>query len=228
MGSNDVLVYGFFGGILALTVAIIAVSILYAKKRTRELAAAAQQIGFRFVGDSWSGPSRSCQSKTSLFQRTRGQFRNVMTGSAAGFQVSLFDYSYIVGKSAISQTVAVFSQERQLPPFELRPENVLDRIGDAFVHNDIDFDSHPEFSRRYLLQSSQKEDTRKLFTPGLLTYIEQIPAEKEWHIEGSGTTLIVYRAGMPVKPSDLRSFLDETSMIAGTFFASCGLKEPRA
>jgi len=35
----------------------------------------------------------------------------------------------------------------------LCPENSFDRIGDAIVHRDIDSDSNPEFSRRYLLNS---------------------------------------------------------------------------
>jgi hypothetical protein len=228
MSSNDVLGYLVLGIALAFTVRIIVISVRYAKNRARELAKVAQGIGFRFVGNDWSNASRSPKFKTPLFQRTRGRFRNVMTGSADRFQTSLFDYAYTMGKSSVTQTVAAFSQERQLPPFELRPEGVLDRIGDAFVHHHVDFDSHPGFSGRYLVQSSEQESTRKLLTPSLLTYIEQLPHEKKWHIEGAGTTLVIYRYGRPVKASDMPSFLDETSMIASTFFASCGLKKPVA
>jgi hypothetical protein len=226
MSSHDVLPFIFLAGVLALMAVIITVSVLHAKKRTRELTEVAQQIGFRFVGKNWSGLSLSSQSKISLLQRTRGRFSNVMTGSSGGLQIALFDYTYQVGKSSLTQTIAAFSQDQQLPPFALRPENFFDRIGDAIVHNDIDFDSNPEFSKRYLLKSPDDAGTRKLFTPSLLTYLEQF--QSNWCIEGTGSTLIVYRGGRPVSPADVPAFFEETSRIARTFFASEGLRKPVA
>jgi hypothetical protein len=226
MSSHDVLPVIFLVGFLALMAAIIVGSVLYAKKRTRELTAAAQQIGFRFVGKHWSGPALLSKPKISLLQRTRGRFSNVMTGSSGRLEISLFDYTYPMGKSSVTQTVAAFSQDQPLTSFALRPENFLDRIGDAIVHNDIDFDSNPEFSKRYLLKSPDEAATRRLFTPSLLTYLEQF--QTNWHIEGTGPTLMVYRGGKSASPSDLPAFLEETSRIARTFFASEGLRKPVA
>lgn len=226
MNSNILLPLILLVGFFALMAFIIVASVRAAKKRTRELSDAAQQIGFRFVGKPWSGLSLSSQHKMSLLQRTRGTCTNAMTGTSGPLQVSLFDYTYAMGKSSVTQTVAAFSQDLPLPPFALRPENVLDRIGDAIVHNDIDFDSHPDFSRRYLLRSPDEANTRKLFTPGLLTYLEQLQAT--WYIEGTGPTFIVYRGGSPVNPSDVPAFLEETCRIARTFFASEGLRKPLA
>jgi len=226
MRSSDLIPFLLFGAFFVLMAVIITASVIYAKKRTRELTAVAQQIGFQFVGKYWTGPALSSQFKTSLLQRTRGRFLNVMTGASGALQISLFDYSYQAGKSSVTQTVAAFSQDLQLPPFALRPENFLDRIGDAIVHNDIDFDSNPEFSKRYLLKSPDEAGTRRLFTPSLLTYLEQF--QTNWCIEGTGSTLIVYRGGRPVSPSDLPAFLEETSRIARTIFASDGLRKPVA
>jgi hypothetical protein len=112
----------------------------------------------------------------------------------------------------------------ELPPFELRPEGILDRMGEAFVHNDIDFDSHPEFSKRYQLRSRDQASTRRLFTPSLLTYVEQIPPEEKWHIEAAARTLIVYRRRATGEGADLPSFLDNTSAIKRTIVSSGGLK----
>jgi hypothetical protein len=217
-----------FGGMLVLFASIIVASLHYSRKRTRELTEVAQQVGFIFVGNNWSGPPRSSQYNTSLLSRTHGKFHDAMTGSTTGLSIGLFDYTYPAGKSSITQTLASFSQELELPPFELRPEGVLDRIGDSLVHNDIDFDSHPDFSRRYLLRSPNEADTRKLFTPSVLTYIEQLPADKKWHIEGTDMTLIVYRGGGPVSPSEMPSFLEETSSIARIILGSGGLKKTGA
>jgi hypothetical protein len=226
MNNHELIPYLFLAGTLALVAVIITISVHYAKKRTRELTEVAQQIGFQFVGKNWSGPSLSSQHKTSLLQRTRGRFSNVMTGASGGLQISLFDYTYPMGKSSVTQTVAAFSQDRPLPPFALRPENVFDRIGDAVFHNDIDFDSNPEFSARYLLRSPDEVNTRRLFSPSLLTYLEQF--QTKWYIEGTGSTLLIYRGGRPVSPPDMPAFLEETSGIARTFFASDTLKKPVA
>jgi hypothetical protein len=54
-----------------------------------------------------------------------------MIGSSGGLNVSLFDYTFPMGKSSVTYTLAAFSQDLQLPAFELRPENIFDRIGDA-------------------------------------------------------------------------------------------------
>src|ERR1700675_3022930 len=110
MDHHHIFPYFFVGGMVALAAAIIVISVHYARKRTRELAEIAQQVGFRFVGNTWSGPSLSASHKTSLLQKTRGKFSNVMTGSAGGLQISLFDYTYPAGKSSVTQTVAAFSQ----------------------------------------------------------------------------------------------------------------------
>jgi hypothetical protein len=222
MNSNLVPIF-FFAGVIVLMAIIIAASVRAAKKRTRELAEAAQQIGFQFLGNAWSGPAVSPQHRTSILQRVRGKCSNAMTGTSGTLQVSLFDYTYHVGKSTATQTLATFSQNIDLPPFALRPENFLDRIGDAILHNDLDFDSNPEFSRRYLLRSPDEANTRRLFTPSLMTYLEQI--QSNWNIEGTGPTLVIYRGGSPVNASDVPAFINETSRIARTFFASEGSRK---
>lgn len=214
----------FFGIVLVLMAALVVFSIRYARKRTRDLAAVAQQIGFNFVGKNWQAPVLPSDHKTTLLQRTRGSFSNAMTGSSGKSQVALFDYTYPVGKSTVTQTLACFFQDAELPAFELRPEGILDRIGDAFVHDDIDFDSHPEFSKRFLLRSPDEANTRKLFTLSLLTYVEQMPPEKKWHVEVAARTLIVYRGGSWVSPAEFPSFLNEASAIAAAIVSGAGSK----
>jgi hypothetical protein len=225
MQSSSLIPYIFVVATFALMAVIITVNLHYARKRTRELTEVAQQIGLRFVGKDWRGPSLSSQPKITLLQRTHGTYSNVMTGEPGGLQVSLCDYTYPAGKASATQTLAIFLQALPLPFFALRPENFLDKIGDTLFHNDLDFDSHPEFSKRYLLRSPDEANTRALFTPDLLTYLEQL--QTNWHIEAAGTTLILY-LGSPLDPSDVRSFLDEASRIARTVFASEGLRKPPA
>jgi len=124
--------------------------------------------------------------------------------------------------------MACFSHNTDLPPFTLKPEGMFDRIGDAIVHNDIDFDSHPAFSRRYALKSPDEASTRRVFTPAVLTRMEQIPPGAQWNVETSGIHLFIFRGGRKVSPSGLAGFLQQTSAIATVIFDSEGLKNPAA
>jgi len=156
-----------------------------------------------------------------------------MAGSFAGLTVSVFDYRYTTGSGKDSQTydqtVAAFSQELWLPEFELRPENFLDRIGDHFTHTDIDFDLFPEFSRRFLLRGPSEDGIRKLFSAALIQFLQMLPEDAKWHIEGSSTTLVLYLSddAVPADVESYRAFLDNTSQIAKAFFSSTdGLTKP--
>ena len=209
--------------LVVLVLAIIAWGILSGKKRSQELSQFASQLGFTFMGNAWHGPTLDSRYKTCLLQHTRGRFDNVMVGMAGGLEAIVFDFTYSAGKSTITQTLAGYSKKMQLPPFALKPEGFFDRIGDAFVHNDIDFPSHPVFSDRHALKSPDESGTRRLFTPSLLSYMEQAPTDKQWRIEANATNLFVYRPGKRISPADLSAFLQETSTIAQAIFSSDGL-----
>ncbi len=180
----------------------------------------AQQIGFRFLGNVWRGPVLSPTSKTCIIQRTRGSFNNVMLGTVGGIDVAIFDYVYVMGKSTVTLTLAAFTQDRELPAFELRSESIFDRLGEVFAHRDIDFDSNPEFSRRYFLRSPEESEVRHLFTTTLLAFFEQVPPEKKWQIETSAKTVVVYTYRQLMKAAEIPSFLDESSTIVRTILGS--------
>jgi hypothetical protein len=216
--------YWFLGFGFAAAAAIMVLAIRQQRQRTRDLAALAQRMGFTFLGNTWRGPVLSPNYKTCLIQRGRhGRFSNVMTGSSDGFQISIFDYTHGDGKNSETRTMTCFTQNAELPPFALRPEGFFDKIGDAITHSDIDFDLYPEFSRRYHLRGPDEARIRMLFTPSLLTYFEQIPADKKWHMEASGPSLIIYRHRWPAKAEEIPGLLNETSEIARTVFASAGI-----
>jgi len=226
MQNSNVIFWVVFAGITVLAVVIF----LFQRKQIRERAlamqAAAQHIGFNFFGDD---QTRTVSVRTALFRRGGARrFRNIMNGARSGLELSLFDYSYTIstGKSSstYTQTVAAFIQDLPLPLFDLHREGFLDRVGDFFVHNDIDFESDPEFSRRYHLSGDDREKIQELFAPALLTYLEGLAPDSGWHFEGCGFTLILYRGNQTVDPAQLQPFLDEAASVAHSFFAACGLK----
>jgi hypothetical protein len=215
------LFFVFFGLIAAM---IMVVAWKKRKQRAADLQSVADTLGFHYAGND---ASRAPQVSTALFRRgSSRRFRNVMHGTQGNYQVSVFDYSYTVSggenSSTYTQTVAAIVQDRPLPGFELRPEGFLDRIAEAFVHRDLDFETHPEFSKRYVLRGDDETAIRALFTPALLSYFEMVPPEKKWHIETSGSTLLAYQAKVTVSPQEIRTFLDDACALANALLASFG------
>ena len=195
------------------------------RRRTAALQKLAQEMGFCFCGDKWEHIRKAHQISSGLFkQGSPEEFQNFLTGTVAGLELSLFDYSYTIKGSEVNsihtQTVAAFSQKLWLPDFELRPENLLDRIGKAFVGRGIDFDSNPDFSKRYFLRGLSEAGIRKLFSPIVLNFLTRLPEDEKWHVEGSSTLLVIYQSNIVVPPEEMHAFLRKTSAIATTFLNS--------
>jgi hypothetical protein len=191
-----------------------------AQKRRQALTALAQQMGFTYEGDDWSGEGQAPVTETALFQCGRRQaFHNIMVGAYAGLNAGLFDYQFTTGVGRSSrtyvQTVAAFWKGGLcLPEFAIYPEGIFEKLGNVFSHRDIHFDAHPEFSCRYVLRGPEEEKIRQLFSDGLVTFLESLDPARKWHLEGADTTIVLYRGGKPVKPEQLQAFLEEASSIA--------------
>lgn len=207
--------------IFAALVGLLVIGTIYAwiagRKRTEALTNVAQTLGFRFEGSKWSDSTRMPSKQMELI-RHGGSFSNIMTGTFSGVETSLFDYSYSArGSQAYSQTVAAFTTEVFLPLFALRPESALSRFADIFLLSDIDFESHPVFSKRYVLCGPEEHAIRNLFTRALLSRLEELPANADWHIEGNQRKLILYRPDVTTEPEAMREFLQDAYNIACKF-----------
>lgn len=205
---------------VASSVASSVLGSLRAWKRAQSASAIALELGFNYT--PWVGPESLPRLDTALFQRASGgSIKNMMTGTYAGLGTQLFDYSYVSGSAQnarpVGQTVVVYAGSAELPAFEMEPEGLGEKFIDAIRHTDIDFDSHPRFSRMYALRGPQEAGIRAFFNDGLLSFLEGLNTNKRWHIEGAGKTLVIYRYGYKVSPGALKSFLEETAAIAQSF-----------
>jgi len=132
--------------------------------------------------------------------------------------ILLFDFSYQArGDGAddesmvVRQTVAaLFYPKGGLPRFELRPKGLLRKIGTALVGQKIDFKSHPDFSRSYLLRGPSEGAIRRIFRLNLLEYFEN---HKGWWAEANGMWLILYRPGRLLQPEELPGFIDDARLL---------------
>ena len=198
------------GGIVVIA-AIVMIVRYYDKKRTEALQAAAQAMTLDFskLPDSQLLPSLKAFP---LFSHGHSKKAfNVLSGVADEIEITMFDYRYTTGggknQHTHNQTVVLLkSAVLDVPPFSLKPQNVFHSIGKAFGYQDIDFDSHPVFSEKYLLRSSDELGLREVFIPDILEYYEARPGLST---EAGGDRLLFFRASKKVKPENLPAFLKD-------------------
>ncbi|MBC8452449.1 MAG: hypothetical protein H8D65_01170 [Spirochaetes bacterium] len=202
--STVQIISGFF-----LVIIVIILLIRYfSNKRTEALTAFAEFEHYKFS----KNPDDTLLPSLSGFRLfSKGHAKkvsNVLRKDSAEKDLTIFDYRYTTGGGKSShtwnQTVILYQSNRlQLPSFTLRPENVFHKIGKSFGYEDIDFDTHPIFSKQYLLRGEDEMKVRKLFTEKILSYFDE---KKGFCVEGDGARLLFYRGGKKVPPQNIPLF----------------------
>ena len=192
------------------------------KKRTEQFALISAELKLNFFP----------KGSTSLFERLKPfhlfskgwsrKIKNLMEGEADKVELAIFDYQYTTHGGQHPQThrqslLFIRSPILNLPDFSLRPENVFHKIGSAFGDKDIDFETHPIFSKSYLLRGDNEAAIRGLFNNELLNFIQ---SQQKISIEGSGDQLVFYRHKNRVKPEEVESFMEEGFQVLDQFLRS--------
>ncbi len=206
-------------GILTVVGLIIFAAWLYEKKRSEALQRIADALNFSFErkGDELL---LAIHNNFDLFSKGRSKkISNVMHGSSGDMDITIMDYKYTVGSGKNSTTysqtlIVVQSKYLQLPSFTLSPENIFHKIGGIFGYKDIDFNSHPKFSKQYLLRGDDEEAIRNTFNDELLEFYEK---NKALNTESDYDKFIYYRAAKRLGPKDIQAFLQEGINLYGLF-----------
>lgn len=185
----------------------------YFQKRSNSLLELANELDWDFSRKDEYGLI-SLMRDFKLFRRGHSRkIKNIISYQDEGLDidVQVFDYQYTIsaGNShrRVSQSVFfVQSKTLELPQFYLRPEDFFQKIAKFFGRQDINFESHPEFSDQYLLQSTDEERLRKTLNQDLLHFFS---IEKKWSLEGIGYYLILYRNNKRFKPQELKTLIDK-------------------
>ena len=198
---------------LALAAGILALALYHEKKRREALERVAAQLGMRFSAQLPEEiRSRLLQAGFGLFERSHGRrFYNSMSKRLIdGTEITVFDYQYTSGSGEGSRTYRqsvfyAYHEDLHLPRFRLHPENALFHgIAKAFGMQDINFESHPKFSRSYLLRGENEAQVRLRFHPGVLGFWEQHP---NYCAEGAGAHLILWQNNRQVSPEEIAKWM---------------------
>ncbi|MBL4884174.1 MAG: hypothetical protein JKY95_06525 [Planctomycetaceae bacterium] len=190
---------------------VIFFSLKYEKARTAQFQDVADELGLQFDPDGNSAVQGSIGQLQLFNQGHSKSTKNMLSGQNQDVDIAIFGYQYTTGtgknSNTYSQSVISFqSSNLSLPKFELRPERIFHKIGQMFGYQDIDFDSHPGFSKQYILRAPDEAAVREFFTEDILDFFE---SQKGISIEASDNQLIYYRASKRIKPEDVKDFMSE-------------------
>jgi hypothetical protein len=205
MGSFFVIaIFLAVGGIIT---GAILISNQLEKKRRERIGAAAQEMGLNFIPEG-SEALRQRLQDFHLFTLGRDRkMKNLIQGDSGDVKLAIFDYQYTTGSGKSTQTakltvVAIESPDLRVPPLSLRPEHFFDRIGGMLGFQDIDFTSHPKFSKMFVVKSPSEEAVRDFFKPHLLEYFESLPGIS---LEADRGMMFFYRGNRTAKPDEIKS-----------------------
>jgi hypothetical protein len=209
-----------FVAIGLLLVGFIALAFRLEQKRREGLARVAEALGFEFLPEGDAALLADLQRFNLLAQGHGKRLDNLLRGVANGLEVCVFDYHYTLraGKQqqTVSQTVVCFRLARAgLPSFSLRPGNCFHKLGQWFGYQDINFESHPNFSGKYLLRGADEAAIREVFTDDVLGWYEA--AGSNLCTEGNGDLLLFHRQGGLIDPKDVRGLLEDGFVVLGLF-----------
>jgi len=201
-------------GIAAFIGVIIYIFYLFEKKRTENLKNYAGQHGYSFEAKKQM-QDIPVTGRFKIFTKGHSnRIKNYMSSRKRGIHWEIFDYRYTIGAGKNShtynQTMIAAKVDKSVPAFAMGPESFLHRFAEVFGYHDIDFESHPKFSKDYLLKSNDA-NIKSLFTSDILSFFESIPIV--YNVEATAMNILVYKQGKRAKPEELKSFIDSAERI---------------
>lgn len=218
---DGLLVVGIVVAFFAFAGALMYWSYVANKKRIEGFAQQAEAMGLNFTQQ----PADSFMAHYGHFKLfNRGRRRgvsNLIEGDSGDVTLRIFDYKFTTGSGKQTrhhvQTIASLkSSQLNIPSLTIYPEGFLSRVGSKMGFQDIDFDSHPTFSKMFVLKGDNEEAIRNFLTPAALEYFE---AHQGISLEASGDTLFFYNPNRRSKPEEIKDLLSRAYEVFGALTA---------
>jgi hypothetical protein len=153
-----------------LVVGSIIWSILKGRKRAKEMREAGASLNLRESSKSDKKALEDSIDQSRLFSDGSSWPKTVLVGDVNGVRVTLADYNFSPPgtKKKTKETTLLMIQTNSLnlPPFTLMPSGwLIDSLSSMAGYRDINFDSHPQFSKQYLLRAFDEDDQGNEFSP---------------------------------------------------------------
>jgi hypothetical protein len=100
------------------------------------------------------------------------------------------------------------------PCFCLGPPNIFANLKDLLVPQEVRFESHPEFERKYLLTSTEEEKTRKLFSKDVLDYLM---SHEDFKVEVNDQFILVFKDDKKMTTEEIDELIEFSSTLLAMF-----------
>jgi hypothetical protein len=121
--------------------------------------------------------------------------KNVIEGDFEGHPVTLLDYKYVTGhgknRTTHNRGMVILHCDFPTVPLFIRRENPLDRVGEFFGADDIDFES-AEFSRKFFVKSHDRKWAFDVVHTRTMEYLLKAPS---FTVEFGFGEIAVYKTG---------------------------------
>ena len=218
-------VYGV-GGMIAFLGALIFIAFRNDSaevSRAKDIQSALREFGFTYQRDNEIPLLVVMRQFLIGYGEAGGKIRHRFEATLSeGRTLQLMDYAYPVRTSRRTaypfMTVALLSNKSwQFPKFAANPDGFLNFVPIKLGTGDINFDSHPKFSKMFKLQAEDEAAVRALLTPAVLEALEQFPGLT---VEGCGNHLLVYWRYKRLKPTKWPKLQEEAKKVAQAFAAT--------
>ena len=106
-------------------------------------------------------------------------------------------------------TVMVLKLNNKIPSFSMEKEGVLGIIFDKVMsfksYKNIDFETYPDFSKKFLLHGNDESEIREFFTEEIIRFFENNPL---FNIESNGEALFIFNKIKLARTDETIAFID--------------------
>ncbi len=164
--------------LLAAGLALAVWSFLRERKRRRLLRSFARSQGLAYHGDRRTGWEREYPGLPVLDRGRDRHTRLHLAGARGGRRVRCLDYRFTTGsgknRKVHRRSLVVLDVGAPVVPLTIRPENLLDRVGEFLGLDDLDFES-AAFSRRFHVSSADRKWAYAVIHPRMMEELMRLP-----------------------------------------------------
>ena len=159
-----------FGWVIpVLIVGSIIWSVIKGRKRAQQMRKFGASLNLREASKSDKKELEDCIGLSRLFSDGSSWPKTVLVGDVNGVRVTLADYNFsppgTKKKTQETTLLRIQTNSLNLPPFTLMPSGwLIDSLSSMVGYRDVDFDSHPQFSKQYLLRAFDEDDQGNEFS----------------------------------------------------------------
>ena len=124
-------------------------------------------------------------------------------------QYQSFDITFsegeFIAKEVVRTTMLYIKVSKKIPAFTLDKEGLMERFYALAGYEDIDFDSHADFSNRFYLKGENPEEIRAFFTNELIRFFESNPY---YHVESNKEGVLICNKERIASIKEIKGLLD--------------------